>query len=161
MPDESKQEGKIKADFDSLEKKIKKKGTKDTKELIQQLATREKLERDYKEDIIKVTFNSSPETKRAVLAKRPTQKEMMTIMRLSAEAAIYEGKSDPESLQKMLDIYDQLPELAASLSVDKSLNKDFWTNKVSFATLQNFITELIRETQRGTGIPPEEMQSFP
>jgi len=150
----------IKEKFKELEEKVGEKKKTDTKELIRQIATREKLERDYNEDIINVTFFSSPETKRTVLAKRPTQKEMMTIMRLSAEAAIYEGKMDPESLKKMVEIYDQLPELAASLTLDKSLDKNFWTNKVSFATLQNFITELIRETQRGTGVTSEELQSF-
>jgi len=100
--------------FDELKEKIDKKKTTDIQEVIKQIATRDKLERDYEEDILYVTFYSSPETKRTVLAKRPTQKEMMTIMRLSAEAAIYEGKMDNNSLDKMVSIYEKLPELATS-----------------------------------------------
>lgn len=137
-----------------------KKKVTDTSKLIQQIATRDKLERDYKEDILSVSFFSSPETQRMIKAKRPTQKEMMTIMRLSAEAAIYEGKMDSKSLEKMVNIYEELPELAARLSLDTKLDSKFWTEKVSFATLQNFITELIKETQKGTGLTEEEMKTF-
>ena len=143
-----------------LHDKIKKQKKTDTEAIIKQIATRDKLERDYKEDLLDVSFYSSPETRRMVRAKRPTQEQMMTIMRLSAEAAIYEGRMDPKSLSKMVDIYDRLPELASSLCIDKQLNKEFWTKKVSFATLQNFITELIAETQKGTGVTPEDMKNF-
>ena len=146
--------------FDELKEKISKKKQVDVQEVLKQIATRDKLERDYEEDILQVTFNSSPETKRTIKAKRPTQKEMLTIMRLSAEAAIYEGKMDSDSLNKMLGIYEKLPELAASLVVDKKLDTKFWTEKVSFASLQNFITELIKETQKGTGISDEDLKSF-
>jgi len=146
--------------IEELKEKIDKKQKTDVQEVVKQIATRDKLERDYEEDILHVTFNSSPETKRTVRAKRPTQKEMMTIMRLSAEAAMYEGKMDPSSLGKMVAIYEKLPELAATLVVDKRLDSKFWSEKISFATLQNFITELIRETQKGTGIPEPEMKSF-
>ena len=146
--------------FDDLKKKINKKKEVDTASIIKQIATRDKLERDYKEDLLEVSFYSSPETKRMIKAKRPTQSEMMTIMRLSAEAAIYEGKMDTNSLAKMVDIYDKLPKLAGDLSTDKTLNEDFWKTKVSFATLQNFITELIKETQKGTGVQEEDMANF-
>jgi hypothetical protein len=158
MPEE--QTNEPPKNFDELKEKIDKKKHTDVQDIIKQIATRDKLERDYEEDILQVTFNSSPETKRTIKAKRPTQKEMITIMRLSAEAAIYEGRMDAESLNKMLGIYERLPELAASLVVDKKLDTKFWTEKVSFSALQNFITELIRETQKGTGIPEEEMKSF-
>jgi len=154
------QSNKSQKDFDELKEKIDKKKGTDIQEVVKQIATRDKLERDYEEDVLYVTFNSSPETKRTIRAMRPTQKEMMTIMRLSAEAAIYEGRMDTDSLEKMVSIYDKLPELAASLATDKKLDIKFWTEKVSFATLQNFITELIRETQKGTGIPDEEMKTF-
>jgi hypothetical protein len=60
----------------------------------------------------------------------------------------------------MTDIYSQLNGLAAELSLDKKLDKEFWANDVSFATLQNFITELIKETQKGTGVSPDEMKNF-
>ena len=147
-------------DFEELEKKINKKTKSDTKTIIQQIATRDKLERDYDEDILDVEFYSSPETLRLIKARRPTQEQMMTIMHLSAEAAIYEGKMDPTSLKKMLTIYEKLPELAAELTVDKKLDTEFWTKKVSFGTLQNFITMLIQVTQQGTGVSPEELKSF-
>jgi len=147
-------------DFEELKNKIDKKKKGDANEVIKQIATRDKLERDYKEDLLSVTFYSSPETRRMIKAKRPTQKQMMTIMRLSAEAAIYEGRMDPDSLSKMVDIYDKLPELASDICVDKKLDKDFWTDGVSFATLQNFITEVIKETQKGTGVEAEDMKSF-
>jgi hypothetical protein len=147
-------------DHKELQEKIEKKKKGDIQETVKQIATRNKLERDYEEDVLTVTFFSSPETRRAIKAKRPTQKEMMTIMRLSAEAAIYEGRMDPDSLEKMVNIYEKLPDLAATLSLDKSLDKSFWTGKISFATLQNFITELIRETQKGTGVTDEELTSF-
>jgi len=145
--------------FEELREKVDKKKGTDKQKVIMQIATRDKLERDYKEDLLSVEFYSSPETKRMVKAKRPTQKEMMTIMRLSAEASIYEGKMDPQSLQRMVDIYDKLPKLAADMTVDKTLDVEFWTNKVSFSTLQNFITDLIRVTQMGP-MSEEELESF-
>jgi len=146
--------------FEDLKKEINKKKTVDKKEIIKQITTREKLERDYKEDLLSVSFYSSPETKRMIKSKRPTQSEMMTIMKLSAEATLYEGRIDEKSTQKMVDIYAKLPALAATLSVDRKLDEDFWKESVSFTTLQNFITELIKETQKGSGITEEDMQTF-
>jgi hypothetical protein len=160
MTDDQKSDSTPPKDFKELKEQINKKKKGDTKEVIKQIATRDKLERDYKEDLLSVSFYSSPETRRMIKAKRPTQKQMMTIMRLSAEAAIYEGRMDPDSLSKMVDIYDKLPELADEICVDKSLDKDFWTDGVSFATLQNFITEVIKETQKGSGIESEELKNF-
>lgn len=148
-----------KKQFKKFKDELKEKKGVDKESIIRQIATRDKLERDYKEDLLSVDFYSSPETKRMIKAKRPTQTEMMTIMRLSAEAAIYEGKMDPQSLQRMVDIYDRLPKLAASLSTDKNLDETFWKTKVSFSTLQNFITELIRVTQQGP-MSEEDMKSF-
>ena len=159
MPEEQKDKSPPK-DFDELEEKISNKKQEDTKKVIKQIATRDKLERDFKEDLLEVVFFSSPETQRMIKARRPTQAEMMTIMRLSAEAALYEGKMDAKSLDKMINIYDGLNDLAASLSVDKALNSDFWKNKVSFSTLQNFITELIRETQKGVGVSQDDLEKF-
>ncbi len=160
MAEDTKNENTPPKDFDDLKRKIKKKEGTDREAVIKQIATRDKLERDYQEDILSVTFESSPETKRMIKAKKPTQQEMMMIMRLSAEAAIYEGKMDNESLQKMVEIYEKLPELAATLSLDASLNIEFWKEKISFSTLQSFITELIRETQRGSGVTSDELKKF-
>ena len=145
--------------MNDLKKEVKEKDKKSKMDIIKQVATRDKLERDYTEDLLKVQFHSSPETERMVEAKRPTQEEMMTIMRLSAEASIYEGKMDKESIDRMINIYDELPKIAGKLCVDKSLDEKFWKNSVSFNTLQNFITELIRITQMGP-MGSDEMESF-
>lgn len=140
--------------------KLKKSEEKKQLELLRQLATREKLERDYDEDIIYVTFHTSPETKRTIKARKPNPEEMIDILMLSAEAAKYEGRVDAESLKKMAEIYKKLPKLAARLSVDKNLDEEFWSKKVSFTTLQNFIFELIAATQKSTLISEEELESF-
>ena len=159
MPEDAKKEvGK--EDFKKLRKEIKKQKGVDQQTVIQQIATRALLERDYKEDVLEVTFYTSPETQRKLHARRPTQKQMILIMRLSAEAAIYETKFDEKSVSKMTEIYSQLNKLAADLSLDNKLDAKFWSEMVSFATLQNFITELIKETQKGTGVTAEEMNSF-
>jgi hypothetical protein len=162
MPNEQNmtQEEKKKKRIEELKAGAKKDKEKNYAEAMKQIATRDKLERDYKEDILTVSFHTSPETSRPIQARRPNQEEMMTIMRLSAEAAIYEGKEDPESLIRMVDIYDKLPQLAAKLSIDKNLDKDFWKSSTSFSALQDFITEVIRVTQRGTGIDAEAIEKF-
>lgn len=149
-----------KEDLKKLKEDIGKKKIVDKQEIIQQIATRQRLERDYNEDVIEVVFYSSPETKRKVLAKRPTQKQMITIMKLSAEATIYEAKVDPKSISKMTEIYEKLNQLAAELTIDNKLDEVFWSEKVSFSTLQNFIMELIQSTQKGSGLTSEEMDSF-
>jgi hypothetical protein len=124
------------------------------------LTTRTKIEGDYDDDLLKVTFNTSPETRRSILAKKPTNKEMITIMKLSAQAAKYEGSADPESLVNMVEIYEKLSGIADKLSIDKNLDEEFWNEKVSFSTLQNFITELIIESQKGTGVTEKELKKF-
>ena len=149
-----------KDDFKKLKEEINKKKGTDQQQIIQQIATRTLLERDYQEDVLEVVFYTSPQTQRKLQARRPTQKQMIMIMKLSAEAALYETKFDEKSISKMTDIYSQLNSLAAELALDKKLDKEFWSTKVSFATLQNFITELIKETQKGTGVSPDEMKSF-
>jgi hypothetical protein len=144
---------------EKLEKKVDKKDQTELHQIIKQIATRDKLERDYKEDLLDVEFNSSFETTRTLKARRPTQEEMISIMRLSTEASLYEGRMDSKSIQRMLDIYDQLPKIAAKLSVDTTLNEEFWKTKISFFSLQSFITELIKSNQSGP-VPDEEMKSF-
>jgi len=144
---------------EKLKDKIEKRDDKDLQQIIKQIATRDKLERDYKEDLLDVVFNSSSETKRTVKARRPTQDEMINIMRLSTEAALYENRMDSKSIQRMLDIYDQLPKIAAKLSADSSLTEEFWKTKISFYALQSFITELIKANQAGP-IPEEDLKSF-
>jgi hypothetical protein len=149
----------LEQEAEKLKQKVEKKEQGDLQQILKQIATRDKLERDYKEDLLNVEFYSSPETRRCVKARRPTQEEMISIMRLSTEAAIYEGKMDQKSIQRMLDVYDQLPKIAAKLSVDTQLNEEFWKNKISFFSLQSFITELIKASQAAP-ITETEMKSF-
>jgi len=134
---------------------------KDKVEFAGHLATRDKLERDYQEDHIYVTFNSSPQTRRTILARRPNKKEFIEILKLGVEAAKFEGLGDPQSLEKLSNTYSRLNELAATLSVDKNLDTKFWDEKVSFAALWNFINELVSESQQNIGgVTESELQSF-
>lgn len=145
--------------IDELKGKIQKKEGTELESIIKQIATRDKLERDYFEDLLEVEFYTSPETKRMVRARRPTQKQMLLIMRLSMQASIFEKMATNDSIEKMAEIYGQLSNLAATLCEDKKLDEKFWSEKVSFNTLQNFIGELIRITQQGP-IGEKELDSF-
>ena len=80
--------------------------------------------------------------------------------RQSIQAAKYEGRGDPKALEEMTRIWKDLGKIAAELSIDPNLDQDFWENRVSSTTLQNFISELIVVTQRGTSLPAEEIQRF-
>lgn len=167
MPEENKIEEKPKTDGQNIQKlqelrdKYKQQKEEQTINIPKIIATREKLERDFQEDILEITFKSSGQTERTLIARKPSQDEMMTIMRLSAEAAIYEGRMDPDSLGRMVDIYSKLPELAAALCIDKTLDAEFWKKSTSFGTLSNFIIEVIRVTQTGgPNITTDEMKTF-
>jgi hypothetical protein len=149
---------KLRDQIKETEKKKQAQNYQDAQTLI---ATREKIERDYVEDTIKITFNTSPQTKRTILARRPTNKEMITILRLSAEASKYEGSNDPDALIHMIEIYDQLGGIASNLSVDDNLDEEFWNDKVSFPALQDFITSLISLSQEVEGgVNEKEMENF-
>ena len=144
---------------DEFKNKIEKKDAVDTQSLIKQVATRDKLERDYMEDLLEVDFHTSLETKRMVKARRPTQKQMLLIMTLSIQASIYEKLNNEQSITKMTEIYGQLSNLAATLCEDKKLDEKFWSECVSFTTLQNFISELIKMTQQGP-VTTDEISNF-
>lgn len=142
---------------EQLRSKAKVQTVEEIKDLV---SIRNRIERDYNEDVIEVEFSTSPSTKRTVKAKRPTTVEMVSIMEISSVASIYEGSGKPESLSKMIEIYKKLSTIAASLCIDKKLDKDFWDNKVSSNTLQNFITALISEAQRSTRVLEKDVQKF-
>lgn len=147
--------------FKDLKGKIKQKETTDSADFAKQLATRAKLERDFIEDHILVTFNTSPDTRRTIKARRPNKKEFLEILNLSIQASKFEGRGDPDSLEKIGEIYGGLNKIAAKLCVDKTLNEEFWDNRVSFVALQNFIGELMSESQRGLGgMTEQELTSF-
>ena len=97
--------------------------------------------------------------KRMIKAKRPTQKQMLMIMTLSLQASIYEKLNNEQAITKMTEIYGQLSNLAATLCEDKKLDEKFWSECISFTTLQNFISELIKMTQEGP-IKAEDVQKF-
>jgi len=147
-----------------LTKRISEEKQKEKKQNLEKaaqlLATRQKIERDYDEDKIKVTFYTSPETQRTVLARKPNNKEMMTVMILSARATKFEGSADPDSLLEMVEIYEKLASMAAELSIDPELDEEFWGEHVSFSTLQSFVTELVTESQSGHSVSSEEMKNF-
>ena len=92
-------------EVEKLKGKIAKSESVDTQSLIKQVATRDKLERDYMEDLLEVDFHTSLETKRMVKARRPTQKQMLLIMTLSIQASIYEKLNNEQSITKMTEIY--------------------------------------------------------
>lgn len=161
MTDEVQQKPSVEDKWKALEAQDKKAADKKQEDFLKQLVTRDKLERDFKEDKIYVTFNSSPETRRTILARRPNQKEFIEILSLSIQAANFEGRGDTESLEKLSEVYTHLPKIAANLCIDKSLNEDFWTNNVSFITLQNFIGELVAASQKPLGgLTEDDLKSF-
>ena len=146
-------------EIDKMKNKIVKKDQTDVESIIKQVATRDKLERDYFEDLLEVPFTTAPGIKRMVKARRPTQKQMLMIMTLSLQASIYEKLSNEQAITKMTEIYGQLSNLAATLCEDKKLDEKFWSECISFTTLQNFISELIRITQQGP-VSSEEISNF-
>lgn len=146
-------------EVDKLKGKVAKKEQTDVESIIKQVATRDKLERDYFEDLLEVIFSTAPGIKRMVRAKRPTQKQMLMIMTLSLQASIYEKLNNEQAITKMTEIYGQLSNLAATLCEDKKLDEKFWSECISFTTLQNFISELIKQTQEGP-IKAEDVQKF-
>lgn len=124
------------------------------------IATRDKLERDFKEDVIQVTFKTSSQTERTIEARKPTNKEQTAIMTLAAKSMKAEGSTDPDDLEDLSEVNSQLAHLAASLSLDKNLNEEFWDEYVSSEILSNFITSLIITVQQSSGIEPKEMEKF-
>jgi hypothetical protein len=146
--------------MDNLRKKIDDGKSKKDEDFARQIATRELLERDFNEDFLKVSFNTSPDTRRAVLAKKPNQEEFLKILKLSIEASNLESSNAEESNKRLLEVYGDLNKIAAELSVDKHLDEEFWKSKVSFETLQNFISELILSFQSGNKVPEEDLKSF-
>ena len=159
MAEAQKQSTDVKS-FDELKGKINKKKHIDKEQIITDFATRSILERDYKEDTIDVVFNTSSSTKRKLKANKPTQKQMLLIMRLSAQAAIYENNLVKiENVEKMTEIYEQFSKIAAELCVDKRLDEEFWSTKTSNGVLTAFMSELVRITQQGP-MSSDELESF-
>jgi siderophore synthetase component len=124
------------------------------------IATRDKLERDFKEDVLQVTFKTSSQTERTIEARKPTNKEQTDIMTLAAKSMKAEGSTNPEDLEELSEVNKRLAHLAASLSLDKELDEEFWDEYVSSEILSNFITSLIITVQQSSGVTPKEMEKF-
>jgi hypothetical protein len=149
-----------KSKMDKLKKEVESKKTKKDEDFARQIATRELLERDFNEDFLKVSFNTSPDTRRAILARKPNQEEFLKILKLSIEASNLESSTTEDANKRLMEVYMDLNKIASELSVDESLDEEFWSKNVSFETLQNFISELILSFQQGTRVSEEDMKSF-
>ena len=149
-----------KSKMDKLKKEVETKKSKKDEDFARQIATRELLERDFNEDFLKVSFNTSPDTRRAILARKPNQEEFLKILKLSIEASNLESSSTEDANKRIMEVYMDLNKIASELSVDESLDEEFWSKNVSFETLQNFISELILSFQQGTRVSEEDMKSF-
>ena len=143
-----------------FEAKLKKTEEKKAMEFMKELATREKLERDFKEDLIYVTFETSTETKRTILTRRPTHSEMFEIIKLLMAVSSFTGvEATKEEQEKFEEAYSKLPKIAASLCVKPKLDEKFWSEKATWNALQNFITEVIAASQQPS-VTDKELQSF-
>lgn len=141
-----------------LKKKSNEQKTSNVKDMLE---IRKRIERDYEEDVMDVSFNTSKETTRCVLAKQPTNSEMINILEMSADANRFEQSKDSDALYKMLKTYKKLGKIASDLSIDPKLDEDFWNNKVSSQSLQNFISALIITAQSGGGsVSKKDMENF-
>lgn len=119
-----------------FKEKIEKKDRVSKKEIIDQIATRDILERDYKEDTVEVIFKSSPSTKRKLLCHKPTPNQL-------GEMMIFLSKPNSETTIK------KFVELASELTLNKQLNEEFWGNRTSTNTLISFINELMMVAIQG------------
>jgi len=144
-----------------FEEQLAKTKKKEMEDVIEKIATREKLERDFREDILKVVFETSPETKRMVLARRPTHDEMIRLIKIVAATSAYNMDTmTKEEAEKLEQAYAELPKIAAKLCIDKKLNEEFWSKIATWNALQNFLNAVIAKAQEITSISPEEMKSF-
>lgn len=98
--------------------------------------------------------------KRTIEAKKPSPKEVLEIMKFSIRAARFEGKTDADSLEEMVSIYEELPRIAAQYSLDKKMDEKWWNETAKFAGMMNFVTNLILQVQSGSNIPVEQTKSF-
>jgi threonine synthase len=136
---------------------IKKEKASKTQSAHAALATRELLEKDYKEDTFYVEFRTASGKLYKTKATKPSNNESSKILRLAISAAKAEGSDDPEDLLKIQKIQDDLAQIAGKLALDESLNEDFWANNVSSQTLINFVVGIVTSSQ---GVSDEELRKF-
>ena len=159
MPENTK-ESIHKEKVEEFKKQVEKENKVTKRELIDIVATREILERDYNEDTIEVIFNSSPSTRRKIISHKPTGEQMTELMMLNAQAIILENQPSNENIvSKLTKVYEKFGELAANLTVDKKLDKEFWNTKVSTNALNSFISELMRIVFQGP-LQERELEKF-
>ena len=157
---DSKEEIRKQRELAKLRGDIKDDNVEKFKEAQKLIATRDRLERDYKEDVLKVTFKTSTETYRTIESRKPTNKEMSIILSLAASALKAQASNTPEDLLKLKEVFTLIAGIAASLAVDKTLDQEFWDNNVGSDTLSNFVNGIVIATQRGSGVSPDEMKKF-
>ena len=161
MPEEQKKPKKPETPEELRQMIEKKERTVDYKEMITQLATRDILEDDYKKEILDVVFQSTPGVNRKIKVKRPTAEQITEMMKLSAEAALYETRlaDNPKIAERILGIYEKMSEIAARLCVDKQLNKEFWFKSTSGYALNSIIAEIGAIARQGP-LSEAEMKKF-
>ncbi|RLA81662.1 MAG: hypothetical protein DRG33_00135 [Deltaproteobacteria bacterium] len=143
-----------------FEAKLRKTEEKKALEFFKELATREKLERDFKEDVLYITFETSPETKRTVMTRRPTHSEMFELIRLVLSVSRFTGENpSDEDIKAFQEAYERLPKIAASLCIKPKLDEKFWSEVATWTALQNFINEVITAAQ-APRISDKELESF-
>jgi len=149
---------------DDFKKSVTKSKEVDKVDFARQIATRAKLERDYKEDLINVTYFTSPGVERTVIARRPTPEEFCEMLNLAIQATKAEkNPDDVTSLEELISIYqDRFPKLATKITIDKTLNEEFWKKNVSVMSLSNFINSLMNASQQMSigGVTKTEMEKF-
>ena len=160
MPEEKSKEQIHKEKVEEFKKEVDKNKEVSRREIIQDFATREILERDYKEDTMDIIWQSSPSSRRKIKSHKPTPEQMTQLLKLQAQAIIFENQpTNEKTIEKLTGIYEEFAELAATLTVKKDLNKEFWFKKITMQSLTNFINELMRTTIQGP-LPESELDKF-
>ena len=124
-----------------------------------EIATRDIIETDYRNSIMKIGFETSDGVTRALKVHKPNTKQMMKILKLTSTGIRFGETANADQMDQMIEVYSQLPSMAAELSIDKSLDEKFWTDHVTFPALVDFVFGIIRASQSG-GLTGDEVESF-
>ena len=160
MPNEKTKEEIHKEKVEEFKKEVNKDKKVSQREIIDQIATREILERDYKEDTMEIIWQSSPSSRRKIISHKPTPEQMTQLLKLQAQAIMFENQpTNSKTIENLTGIYEEFANLAAILTTNKTLNKEFWFKKTGMQSLTSFINELMRRTIQGP-LPESELDKF-
>lgn len=125
------------------------------------VATKEKIIEDFQSYGLKIEIETAPNTKRVILARPLTQKEMKLLADIFVRyskigSALSATEAEKQELQEVMD---SLAKLAASLSIDKSLDFNFWSEIAPFTVLMQFINGVAVKSQ-SLSLTQEEIESF-